>query len=206
MRQKNKSWAQPYLLEHPDIVLDPGRIAGCFDAKRRVYLEIGSGKGQFLVTMAMNAPDHFFIGVEKATTPCAIAAKKIVAAGLTNAMLVNEDIIKTLPEIPDASIEAIYLNFADPWPKKRHHKRRLTAPEFLKSYRRILVSDGTLRFKSDNEDLFLFTSQELMKSGYNIEQSSTNYETLDELDAVTEYEVAFRREGVAIYRLVARKG
>ena len=202
MRTKYKPWAKPYIEEHKEVTFTIEELLG-FD--KPYYLEIGSGKGQFLVDMAKKFPDKFFVGVERNVTCAGFTAKKLVEQEITNAklMFINAELL--IGEIKDNSIEAIFLNFSDPWPKKRHHKRRLTAESFLANYYRVLKSGGRLIIKTDNVDLFTFTLENLANSKFKLVYKTDNYMDYDEFDTMTEYEKSFRDEGVAIHRLILEK-
>ena len=202
MRTKYKPWALPYIQEHIEVMLAEEQLLN-FD--KPYYLEIGSGKGQFLVDMAKKFPEKFFIGVERNVTCCGFTAKKLVEEKLKNAklMFINAEIL--LNRIKDNSIDGIFLNFSDPWPKKRHHKRRLTAEAFLKNYYRVLKPGSRIMMKTDNPDLFAFTLENLENSPFKVIEQSDNYLTHDEFDTMTEYEQSFREEGITIHRLVLEK-
>jgi tRNA (guanine-N7-)-methyltransferase len=206
MRLKNKPWARPFLQEHQDLILDGSIfIEQLSKSDKPVYLEIGSGKGQFLLTMASNHPQFYFYGVERALVPVAIAGRKLFENPLDNARFVNADISLLLESIASKRLAGIFLNFSDPWPKKRHAKRRLTALPFLDAYMRILTPGGCLYFKSDNGALYDFTLNNYVKRGYNIISNTTDYDGNDPFDAQSEYEMAFREQGVKIHRIVVRK-
>ena len=202
MRTKYKPWALPYIQEHVEVMFTEEQLLG-FD--KPYYLEIGSGKGQFLVDMAKKYPDKFFIGLERNVTCCGFTAKKLVEEEIQNAklMFINADIL--MDKIKDNSIEAIFLNFSDPWPKKRHHKRRLTADRYLANYYRILKSGGRLIIKTDNVELFAFTLENLENSPFKLVSKTDDYQDYDEFDSMTEYEQSFREEGTPIHRIVLEK-
>ena len=202
MRTKYKPWALPYIQEHVEVMLTEEQLLN-FD--KPYYLEIGSGKGQFLVDMAKKFPEKFFVGVERNVTCCGFTAKKLVEEKLENAklMFINAELL--LNNIKDNSIDGIFLNFSDPWPKKRHHKRRLTAEAFLKNYYRVLKPGARIMMKTDNPDLFAFTLENLKNSPFKVIEQNNNYLTHDEFDTMTEYEQSFREEGIAIHRLVLEK-
>ena len=202
MRTKYKPWALPYIKEHQEVMFDLERLS---HFEKPYYLEIGSGKGQFLVNMAKKFPDKYFIGVERNVTCCGFTAKKLVEEEVTNAklMFINAELLMT--EIKDNSIEGIFLNFSDPWPKKRHHKRRLTAISYLNNYYRVLKERGRLIIKTDNPDLFAFTLENLAESKFKVISKTDDYQDIDEFDTMTEYEQSFREEGVNSHRIVLEK-
>ena len=202
MRTKYKPWALPYIQEHVEVMFTEEQLLS-FD--KPYYLEIGSGKGQFLVDMAKKYPDKFFIGLERNVTCCGFTAKKLVEEEIQNAklMFINADIL--MDKIKDNSIEALFLNFSDPWPKKRHHKRRLTADRYLANYYRVLKSGGRLIIKTDNVELFAFTLENLESSPFKLVSKTDDYQDYDEFDSMTEYEQSFREEGTPIHRIVLEK-
>jgi tRNA (guanine-N7-)-methyltransferase len=202
MRTKYKPWAKPYIDEHKEVMFTLEELSS-FD--RPYYLEIGSGKGQFLVDMAKKFPNKFFVGVERNVTCCGFTAKKLVEEEIINAklMFINAEVL--MQEIKDESLEGIFLNFSDPWPKKRHHKRRLTAMSYLDNYYRVLKKGARLVIKTDNTDLFAFTLENLENSKFKVISKTDDYNEFDEFDTMTEYEKSFRDEGVKINRIVLEK-
>ena len=202
MRTKFKAWTEPYIKEHPEEMFD---IEQLLNFHKPFFLEIGSGKGQFLLDMAKKFPDKFFIGVERNVTCSGITCKKLVENEITNAKLMYIDAEVLMKEIKDDSIESIFLNFSDPWPKKRHHKRRLTAESYLNNYYRVLKRGGHLIIKTDNVDLFAFTLENIDNSKFKIVSKTDNYQDYDEFDTMTEYEKSFREEGIPIHRIVLEK-
>lgn len=202
MRTKFKAWTVPYIEEHKEVMFGEEQLLN-FD--KPYYLEIGSGKGQFLVDMAKKFPDKFFIGVERNVTCCGFTAKKLVEEQLPNARLMFLNVELLMDKIADNSIEAIFLNFSDPWPKKRHHKRRLTADSYLKNYYRVLKKGGRLIIKTDNVDLFAFTLENLENSDFKLVSKTDDYQDYDPFDTMTEYEKSFRDEGVPIHRIILEK-
>ena len=203
MRTKFKAWTVPYLEEHTEVLLKPEDLIALTYSNN---LEIGSGKGQFLIDMARKFPEQNFIGVERNTTCAGITAKKLVEAiDINNAKLVYDNADIVLLNLKDESVDNIFLNFSDPWPKKRHAKRRLSAPSYLDNYYRILKKGGRLIIKTDNVDLFAFTKETLEGSKFVLESITDDYTDRDSFDAETEYEKSFREQGVAIHRVVVRK-
>ncbi|MBR0440109.1 MAG: tRNA (guanosine(46)-N7)-methyltransferase TrmB [Bacilli bacterium] len=202
MRTKYKPWAEPYIKEHNEVMFS---LEELLSFNKPYYLEIGSGKGQFLVDMAKKFPDKFFVGVERNITCSGFTAKKLVESEINNAklMFINAEIL--IKEIKDNSIESIFLNFSDPWPKKRHHKRRLTAKYYLENYYRVLKNGGRLIIKTDNVDLFNFTLENISETKFKLIYQNDNYLDLDEFDTMTEYEKSFRDEGIKINRLILEK-
>ena len=197
MRTKFKPWAEPYIKEHPEIQADNDFIINNKD----IYLEIGSGKGLFLTTLATRYPNKTFVGIERNVTCCGFFAKKIVDNKLNNVKLYYVDAEKALSELPEDCLSYIYLNFSDPWPKKRHHKRRLTSERFIPLYQKVLKKGGVIVMKTDNEELFDYSKENFVNNGFIIEKEERIYSSIDEDDAYSEYELDFRKEGLPIYRM-----
>ena len=202
MRTKYKSWSKPYIEEHPEVIVTLDQLK---DIKGNFALEIGSGKGKFLADMAGLKPDLLIIGIERNVTCAGITCKKLVENEVSNARLMLASADEILPSIKDDSITDIYLNFSDPWPKKRHFKRRLTFGTYLKQYHRILVKAGKLIIKTDNDDLFSFSQETLGESQFKVLEVLDDYDGKALLDAMTEYEISFREKGQKIHRIVAIK-
>ena len=198
MRTKYKPWAKPFIEEHQEVMFSKEQLLGF---EQPYYLEIGSGKGQFLVDMAKKFPNKFFVGVERNVTCAGFTAKKLVEEEIQNAKLMFINAEMLMSEIKDNSIEAIFLNFSDPWPKKRHYKRRLTSDVFLQEYHRILKDDGMIIFKTDNPDLFAFSIETFENNDFKIVERCDNYNGEDEFDAKTEYEVKFNEKNIPIHRM-----
>ena len=202
MRTKFKAWTKPYIDEHPEVMLNLEQIK----ALDKVFaLEIGSGKGKFLIDMANKFPNKEFIGVERNVTCSGITCKKLVEEEIKNAKLIFENADIILDILKDNSVENIFLNFSDPWPKKRHAKRRLTAEGFLKKYYRVLVPGGHIYIKTDNENLYRYSLETIAESPFILENFTEDYGDLVDFDTFTEYELNFRSNGQPIYRLEVRK-
>ena len=201
MRTKFKAWAEPYINDHSEVMCPFDKL----NEQGSYYLEIGSGKGQFLLDMALKFPKLTFIGIERNVTCCGFTAKKLVENEIKNAKLVFADAGQITPSINDASVDGIFLNFSDPWPKKRHSKRRLTSEAFLSEYYRILKKGAKLIFKTDNYDLFTYSLEIISVSSFKLVEANYSYDGKDEFDATTEYEKSFREEGQPIYRLILEK-
>ena len=198
MRTKFKAWTIPYLEEHQEYSLTDEEISSLDD----FYLEIGSGKGDFIIQMSEKFPDRLFLGVEKNVTCAGITLKKIVEKELQNVKFLFRDGSEVIRLIKDHSINKIYLNFSDPWPKKRHSKRRLTSVSFLQEYKRILKPDGKLVFKTDDLDLFNFSLEMFAEAGFKVVSSTYDYDGSDFDDAVTEYQTKAVNKGVSIKRVI----
>src|SRR5699024_10091044 len=153
MRMRYKPWAEDYLKSHPDIVdtdvSHAGHISEWFDKDQPIYIEIGSGMGQFITTLAAQRPEINFISMEREKNVMVKVLDKVREQNLTNIKLICNDAIELNEYFKDGEISRIYLNFSDPWPKRRHTKRRLTYHTFLSLYKQVLKTDGEIHFKTD---------------------------------------------------------
>lgn len=207
MRLRHKSWAEELLANNRNLALNKEDIEQG-NLPQFAALEIGSGCGEFLIGKALAHPEINFLGVEINRTAFAIAIKKLLALEKVpnNIHFLNADIVLLLPTIKDESLDAIYLNFNDPWPKKKHNKRRLTYPTKLNEYYRILKTGGTLFYKSDN-DVYYEGSKEYFTEFQKFDvEFIDNYEQTDVDDVQSEYEQKFRAIGKSIHRIIATKG
>lgn len=210
MRIKRRKWTSPFLAKYEGFYLDDNNVdSNLFTdifTSETLFVEIGMGKGDFIVELATQNPGIFFLGVEKNATVASIALRKVLTANLTNVLIAIMDIEKLLPKFPDGKVDRIYLNFSDPWPKKRHEKRRLTHPRFIRQYERILKKDGQVCLKTDNVDFFMYSLSNFHNMGWKLPYTSFSYNGKAKLDAMTEYERNYRKDGLNINRLVAKKG
>ena len=205
MRTKYKQWAVDYLGEHPETVIEKIDIKDDFFKKNELYVEIGSGKGDFIATIAKMNPSKNYLAVERVRTVAGMLAKKIVDQELRNVRVFPNNVALIFDQLPDGFFKGIYLNFVDPWPKKKHAKRRLTFHTFLEQYYRLLKKDGLLIFKSDNDGLYEFTLEEIALTKFKLVSSEDDYQFDGSIDALTEYEFKFREKGQKIHRIVLEK-
>lgn len=205
MRLKSKSWAKPLIAEHPEFVSPDTMPISTQSGYPHHALEIGTGKGDFIVGKSELQKDTFFYGIERVTTVIAFALKKVLNTKPNNVKLILGDFAKASFQMPDHLFDEVYLNFSDPWPKVRHHKRRLTAIGNLEKIHRILKPNGIIYMKTDNVELFEFSLVNLQKMSYNMRAIYRPYIELDAHDVMTEYEAFFRQQGQPIYRCVAQR-
>jgi len=211
MRIRNNPLAEEQLKMREHLLLTPGTGApvdpgSVFDGNPNVFLELGMGRGQFLLQMAVDHPEAAFIGVEMLKEVLVRAVKRSDELGLSNCRFIW-DRIKEIDEwFTPASIAGIYLNFSDPWPKDRHGKRRLTHPDYLNRYRKLLKPGGFIQFRTDNRDLFEFSLNAFLESDFQVRKVRLNWHSHpDSLHGPrTEYESKFAAEGKPIYQLEAR--
>ena len=211
MRLRRKKWADPYLEENNELVIKESEELSSswndlFGNDNPLRLEIGMGKGDFIIGVAALNKDINFIGIEHFSTVCSIASKKInETEGTENIRTMCYDAVNLEKVIAPKSLDAIYLNFSDPWPKKRHAKRRLTSPAFLSIYMKLLKDDGKIIMKTDNDGLFEYSVETIPTQGWKIIECTTDYQFDETCDAMSEYERRFRSVGKNINRLVAVK-
>ena len=208
MRIRRKPWARPELAECPFCIDDPENHIGhwheLFPKQQPLHLELGCGKGGFLRKNAEAYPDVNFIGIERQETVVAMAARR-ADEELPNLAFVwdNASNLSDLFEVGE--FQRLYLNFSDPWPKKRTYKRRLTYRGFLQEYRRIMGEDAEIFFKTDNRGLFEFSLNEFCADDWKLSNISLDLHNSDyEGNIMTEYEEKFSSRGMPIYRLEAR--
>lgn len=168
-----------------------------FNNSNEIRMEIGMGKGDFILNMAIKYPEINFIGVEKYSSVASVAIKKIRDYKLENIRIFIGD-VNTIPEYVFHKISLIYLNFSDPWPKARHDKRRLTHENYLKFYDNLFKKDAHIIMKTDNDDLFTFSEQSFLDYGYHILFKSYDLHKEDMDNVETEYEKKFSDKGFLI--------
>lgn len=169
-----------------------------FNNNDDICLEIGMGKGNFLLGMCLNHPNINYIGVEKYSSVICSAIKKINEYELDNLKILNIDIMD-IPQYLYGKIKTIYLNFSDPWPKKRNTKRRLTSENFLKLYDNLFKNEKHIILKTDNDDFYEFSKESLLSYGYKIINETYDLHNSDITDSPkTEYEEKFSSQGVKI--------
>jgi len=167
---------------------------------RRLCLEIGCGKGKFVMGMARLHPEWGFVAVESQHDIAFYPARDALAEKLENVKVVYANAEGLLEWFEEGEVQQMYLNFSDPWPKARHAKRRLTHRKFLANYAKLLAKGGTLRFKTDNKDLFEFTLEEIEAVGAKILTLTRDLHHSTVLNEVqTEYEEKFSARGNKIY-------
>lgn len=182
-----------------------GKWAGLFGNDNPIHLEIGMGKGKFLIRLAQENPDINYIGIEKYSSVLVRAVEKRKETDISNLWLVRFD-AEYINDIFDKNeIERIYLNFSDPWPKDRHAKRRLTSKEFLARYHQFLKPEGEVIFKTDNSELFAFSLEQTEEAGWNLRNFTYDLHHSEYAagNIMTEYEEKFSSMGNPIFRLVA---
>lgn len=179
-----------------------GKWKDLFKNDNPIYLEIGIGKGKFIVENAINNPNINYIGIEMYDSVILRAIERTNDLLLDNLYLIRMD-ARLIEDIFDKEIDLIYLNFSDPWPKDRHAKRRLTSPRFLARYDRIFKGDKRIIMKTDNELLFDYSVSSLKEYGYSIDYLTNDLHSVKDDIITTEYEDKFTLKGVKINYLEA---
>ena len=217
MRLRNIPGAQDAILESAYVVQEPEKHKGSwgdvFEKKQPLHIEVGMGKGRFLMDLARLHPEINYVGIEMYDSVLLRGLQKrteLEQEGITypNLYFMRVD-ARLLPEIfAKGEVDKIYLNFSDPWPKDRHAKRRLTSRQFLKRYDEILAADGKIEFKTDNRALFEFSLEEVKEAGWTLEEYTFDLhhdERLMQGNIMTEYEEKFSSLGHPIHKLIARR-
>lgn len=212
MRLRKKPDAEQFIFSHPEyVIIDPksnfGKIHTLFMKNQPLHIEIGMGKGDFIIGMAKKYPKINFVGIEKYDSVLYVALKKVLEEeSIPNLKLMRADAVDLKEFFSEGEVSKIYLNFSDPWPKKRHYKRRLTYKDFLSIYEHILVTNGIIEQKTDN--LILFESSLVSMNQYPMDFLKVNldlHESQEDMvdNVMTEYERKFSPTR-PIYRLVAQ--
>lgn len=214
MRLRNIPGAKDAISESAYVVQEPethkGAWGAVFPKKQPLHIEVGMGKGRFLMDMARLHPEINYVGIEMYDSVLLRALQKreeLASSGelLGNLFFMRVD-ARLLPEIFDkGEVDKIYLNFSDPWPKARHAKRRLTSREFLARYDKILSQNGTVEFKTDNKELFEFSLEEINEAGWRLIAHTFDLHHDQELakgNVMTEYEEKFSSMGNPICKII----
>lgn len=202
MRLKKVKGAKEIIASSSYIVDKPEKYKGkykeLFNNKNKIHLEIGMGKGDFIITMAKNNPDINFIGIEMFDSVIVRAVQKLENENIENLKLIRFDATE-IENIFDKEIDTIYLNFSDPWPKNRAAKKRLTSDRFLKRYEKIFKEKKHIIQKTDNRKLFEYSLVSYNEFNYKIKDISLDLHSDQKDNVETEYERKFVSKGYPIY-------
>jgi len=209
MRLRNIPGADDAILNSEYCIKNPeeqkGHWQDCFETAQPLHIEIGMGKGRFIMDMAALHPDINYIGIERYSSVLLRALQKMEQNPLPNIKFICMDAADVAEVFAKDEVDRIYLNFSDPWPKDRHAKRRLPSREFLARYDQFLVKGGRLEFKTDNKELFDFALEELEPAGWKAEAVTRDLHHDEKLCAgniMTEYEEKFSAQGNPIYKYI----
>ena len=212
MRLRNIPGADEAIAGSPHCIQEPmaekGRWNLIFGNDHPVHIEIGMGKGQFIMQLAKDHPDINYIGIERYSSVLLRALQKMEVEPLPNIRFLCMDASMITEVFDKEEVAKIYLNFSDPWPKERHAKRRLTSRQFFERYDKILARNGVVEFKTDNDDLFAFSMEEVAEAGWTLDAHTFDLHhdpVLNEGNVMTEYEEKFSSLGHPIHKLIARR-
>lgn len=204
MRLKHIKNADNIVLDSSYSISNPkeykGKWNSVFKSNNDIHIEIGTGRGKFIIQKAIENKDINYIGIEKYSSALVKAVKKLDSININNLKLIIFDAIN-IEEIFDKEIDTLYLNFSDPWPKKRHTKRRLTSSVFLDKYDKIFKDTKKIEMKTDNKDLFEYSTESLINHGYDVIKIDSDYKD----NITTEYEDKFIKEGIKINYIKVEK-
>ena len=215
MRLRNIPGADDAIMRHPIAIKNEKEYRGkwntLFENDHPIHIEIGMGKGQFLLTLAKQNPEINYIGIERYSSVLLRALEKFDTeefCELKNIRFICMDAME-LPEVFDKEeVGKIYLNFSDPWPKARHARRRLTSVPFLTQYDKVLAKDGVVEFKTDNRGLFEFSLEQVEEAGWKLLGHTFDLHHDEEMNrgnVMTEYEEKFSSMGNPIHKLIAMR-
>ena len=214
MRLRNIPGAKDAIESSPYVIHEPaqnkGRWNEIFKNNHPIHIEVGMGKGRFIMDMARLHPDRNFVGIEMYDSVLlrAVQKREQLEEDLPNLYFIRMD-ARNLPDVFEkGEVDKIYLNFSDPWPKERHAKRRLTSRQFLERYDKILAPEGTVEFKTDNRPLFEFSLEEVKEAGWVLDASTFDLHhdaKLMEGNVMTEYEEKFSRAGNPIHKMIIHR-
>lgn len=211
MRLRHIRGAEETIASSPFVIQEPetkrGTWSQVFGSPGPIEIEVGMGKGRFIMELAANHPDINYIGIERYSSVLMRAIEKRSQMELDNIYFMCIDAGAMGGIFAQGEVSRIYLNFSDPWPKERHAKRRLTSPSFLAVYDKILKPDGVVEFKTDNRELFEYSMESIPGAGWNILTHTFDLHNspMAEENVMTEYEMKFAGLGKPICKLIAAR-
>ena len=211
MRLRHIKGAEEEIAESPYVVQDPQSLKGkwneFFGNNNPIRIEVGMGKGKFIMELAEKNPDVNYVGIERYSSVLLRGLQKRAEMELSNIYFMRIDAQELAEVFDEGEVDRIYLNFSDPWPKDRHAKRRLTSDRFLPIYDQIMKPDGIIEFKTDNQDLFKYSLESIPEAGWNVDAVTFDLHNsaLNEGNVMTEYEIKFSSEGNPICKLIASR-
>lgn len=215
MRLRNIPGADDVIKGHPIAIKNVKEYKGkwntIFQNENPIHIEIGMGKGQFILNLAKHNPNVNYVGIERYSSVLLRALEKFDTeefCELDNVRFICMDAM-ALPEVFDiGEVAKIYLNFSDPWPKARHARRRLTSTQFFSQYDKVLAKEGVVEFKTDNRPLFEFSLEQVEEAGWKLigKTFDLHHDTeMNKGNVMTEYEEKFSSMGNPIHKLIATR-
>ena len=209
MRLRNVPGSRETIAQSRFTVNEPERHRGSwgelFGNANPIHIEIGMGKGRFIMEQAQRHPERNYIGIERYSSVLLRGLEKREQLELPNIWFLCIDAKQLADIFAPGEVSRIYLNFSDPWPKDRHAKRRLTSPEFMEVYSRILAPEGCVEFKTDNQGLFAYSLESIPAAGWKLKDVTwdLHHSPMAEGNVMTEYEMKFSALGNPICKLTA---
>lgn len=211
MRLRHIKGSEEEIANSPYVISDPesckGRWSEVFGNHNPIRIEVGMGKGKFIMELAIQNPHINYVGIERYSSVLLRGLQKRAELDIPNIYFMRVDAQELADIFAPGEVERIYLNFSDPWPKDRHAKRRLTSDRFLAVYDKILKQDGIIEFKTDNQDLFRYSLASIPEAGWKVDMHSFDLHNsgMAEGNIMTEYEMKFASEGKPICKLTASR-
>lgn len=211
MRMRKLPWAEEFLAEAEVVVKQPQENVGKWKellACETLHVEVGTGKGDYWIQMAQQYADEGWIGIEKNSSVAALAVCKYTKLENPgkNMLYIQNDAESIQSWFAEGEVDVLHLNFSDPWPKKRAHKKRLSNRKFIEQYAHILNENGEIQMKTDNSSLFEYSLLEFQNAGWFLWDVSVDFRRCEHAeDVITEYEHRFMEKGQPIYRAVWKK-
>lgn len=211
MRLRHIKGAEEQIAESPYVVRNPKNLKGkwhtLFGNGNPIRIEVGMGKGKFIMELAEKNPDVNYVGIERYSSVLLRGLQKRAEMELSNIYFMRLDALELEEVFAPSEVDRIYLNFSDPWPKDRHAKRRLTSGRFLAVYDKILKTDGIIEFKTDNQDLFRYSLESISEAGWKVKEHTFDLHCspMAAGNVMTEYEMKFCSEGKPICKLAASR-
>ena len=211
MRLRHIKGAEEDIAASPFVVQEPhehkGKWKELFGNENPIRIEVGMGKGKFIMELAEKNPDVNYVGIERYSSVLLRGLQKRAELELPNIYFMRIDALELSDVFAAEEVDRVYLNFSDPWPKDRHAKRRLTSDRFLSVYDKILKKDGRIEFKTDNQELFRYSLESIPEAGWRVDEFTFDLHNsaMAEGNVMTEYEMKFCSEGKPICKLVASR-
>ena len=212
MRLRNVTGSREYIADSKYVVHNPeeckNKWSEVFGNQNRIRIEIGMGKGKFIMQLAKENPEINFVGIEKYSTVLLRAIQKMEVEELPNLVFIRMDAEDINEVFGKGEVDRIYLNFSDPWPKARHADRRLTSTKFFAQYDKVLAKEGVVEFKTDNRLLFEFSLEQVEEAGWKLLAHTFDLHhdaSMNVGNVMTEYEEKFSNMGNPIHKLIAAR-